>query len=191
MSWATRSATNLLPLSLEKRSLNRALREWTYTGDMYDLEEPIELCELCDHPDIRYQFKIVNALNANELLVGSECINRFGILALGDEGETLNRSESRRKVSRDRRYLVNEARKKKLINTLVELSRHEENFDITSFIGYVQDREAFTPNQLGLLFWRLDHFQIKYNPTDFKIIISRGREKNQLLLMEEWKAKEI
>jgi hypothetical protein len=40
MSWAKRSAENLLPLSNEKESLKNALREWIYSGEMYDLEEP-------------------------------------------------------------------------------------------------------------------------------------------------------
>jgi hypothetical protein len=57
MSWAQNSAANLLPLSIERSRLAIALKEWLYTGDMYDLEEPVETCELCEHPDIRYQFK--------------------------------------------------------------------------------------------------------------------------------------
>lgn len=37
MTWAKRSAENLLPLSEEKESLKDALREWIYSGEMYDL----------------------------------------------------------------------------------------------------------------------------------------------------------
>ena len=106
MSWAERSAANLLPLSEETSNLKAALHEWVYSGEMYDLTEPIETCELCEHPDIRYQFKIVNTLNGSELLVGSECITKFGILAVGESGELLNQAESRRKVQQDRRFLI-------------------------------------------------------------------------------------
>jgi len=77
MSWASRSAENILPYSNEKRDLALALKEWLYTDDMLDLEAPIEDCQLCDHPDIRYQFSIQNKFNGHELLVGSECINSF------------------------------------------------------------------------------------------------------------------
>ena len=191
MTWARRSAANILPLSVEKARLADAVKEWLYSGDMYDLEAPIDKCELCDHPDIRYQFKIVNRLNGNELLVGSECINKFGISATDDHGNILDRDESRRKVSRDRRYLVNEARKRRLVNALVELSTHEKTFDIDSFVTYVLDRDAFTPSQLAFLLWRLDKHRIAYSPADFKITIRRDREKDQLREMESWKIKRL
>lgn len=133
MSWAQKSAANLLPLSIEQSRLAIALKEWLYTGDMYDLEEPVETCELCEHPDIRYQFKIINRHNGNEMLVGSECINKFGISATDELGNVLNREESRRRVNRDRRHLVNEARKRRMINALVALCAVEEEFAINSF----------------------------------------------------------
>lgn len=191
MNWAIRSAANLLPLSIERAALVVALREWLYTGDMYDLGSPVETCELCEHPEIRYQFKIINRHNGNEMLVGSECINKFGIFATDELGNILNREESRRRVNRDRRFLVDEARKRRLINTLVALSVVEESFDINSFIGYVQDRDAFTPSQLVLLFWRLDQHRIEYSPRDFKLVIRRDREKRQLHQMEDWKIRKL
>lgn len=191
MSWAQRRAENLLPLSIEKETLTIALREWLYIGDMYDIGSPDETCELCEHPDIRYQFKIINRHNGNEMLVGSECINKFGISATDELGNILSRYESRRTVNRDRRHLVNEARKRRLINTLVSLSVHEETFDINSFISYVVDRDAFTPSQLALLFWRLDHHQIEYSPPDFKLVIRRNREKAQLRKMGDWQLEKL
>jgi len=187
MNWATKSAANLLPLSVELSRLSIALREWFYTGDMYDLETPSGTCELCEHPEIRYQFKITNRHNGNEMAVGSECINKFEISAVDALGNVLGRDESRRLVNRDRRFLVGEARKRRLINILVALSRVEEAFDINSFIAYVQDRDAFTPNQLATLFWRLDHNKIAYAPRDFKLVIRRDREKQQLRQMSDWK----
>jgi len=187
MNWATKSAANLLPLSVERNRFVIALREWLYTGDMYDLETPSGTCELCEHPEIRYQFKITNRHNGNEMAVGSECINKFEISAVDALGNVLGRDESRRLVNRDRRFLVSEARKRRLINTLVALSRVEEEFDINSFISYVQDRDAFTPNQLATLFWRLDHREIAYAPRDFKLVIRRDREKQQLRQMPDWK----
>ena len=191
MSWVSRSAKNLLPLSKEKQDFQKALKEWVYTGDMYDLEAPSEDCELCEHPDIRYQFKIINQLNANELLVGSECINKFEISATDERGRILSTEESKRKVQRDRQYLITEANKKTVINELVALSTKEQDFDINSFISYVQDRGSFTPNQLSFLFWRLDAQAIEYSPSDFKLTIRKNREKDQLLEMADWKVKKL
>jgi len=191
MSWAKRSATNIFLLSENKNDLKMAINEWLYEGDMYDLEEPIEICELCDHPDIRYQFKIINKNNPNEMLVGSECINKFQISATDDEGNILNTEESSRKVNRDRRYLIEEARKKRLITTLIKLQQKDESFDIESFITYEQDREAFTPNQLSLLLWQFGKYKIEYRPTDFKVIMKRNREKDQFIDMDDWKIEKL
>jgi len=127
---------------------------------MFDLENPIESCELCKHPNIRYQFNIRNQNNGNELLVGSECINKFNIRATDNDGTVLNLEMSRNKVNRDRRYLVDEARKKRMITSLIELSKEDHEFNIESFITYLQDREAFTPNQLSTIFWRFDTHNI-------------------------------
>ena len=89
MSWASRAAANLLPLSRERRDLAQALKEWRYAGNYHDLETPSADCELCDHPNIRYQFEIQNLFTDEALLIGSECINRFGIAATDEEGRTL------------------------------------------------------------------------------------------------------
>ena len=106
----------------------------------------------------------------------SECINKFGILALDEKGKVLDLQQSRRRVEQDRRYLIAEARKKRVITSLVELSSRDRDFVIKSFIDYLQDRGAFTPLQLGLLFGRLDSHKIDYRASDFKLILRRDRE---------------
>lgn len=63
MIWTSRAAANLLPLSVEKTRLNVALKEWAYEGDVKDYEIPTETYQLCEHPNLRYHFEIVNRLN--------------------------------------------------------------------------------------------------------------------------------
>lgn len=191
MSWAERAAANLLPLSREKSDLARALREWRYTGDFHDLEAPIEICQLCDHPDIRYQFEIKNLVTGRSLLIGSECINRFGIAATDAEGRTLSADDSRKKVSHDRRSLIEQARARRVITALVALAHADNAFNISSFIDYLQDRGAFTPKQLSTLLWRLSKFAIPYNPKDFRLTIRRNREKAQLRELKDWERRRI
>lgn len=186
MTWATRAAENLLPLSREKDDLAAALREWRYTGEFHDLEEPIENCQLCSHPDIRYQFQIRNLHTGNALLIGSECINRFGIAATDEEGRTLDAAGSRRKVGRDRRKLIENAQHRRVISVLVALAHLDTQFKIASFIDYLQARGAFTPKQLTTILWRLSRHRIPFNPSDFKLTIRRNREKDQLLDLPDW-----
>ncbi|GGB63406.1 hypothetical protein GCM10011505_49980 [Tistrella bauzanensis] len=186
MSWAQRAARNLLPLSREQSDLAVALREWRYEGGFHDLEAPNEDCELCDHPDIRYQFEIRNRFTDTRLQIGSECINRFGISATSDDGEDLDAAGTRKKVSRDRRALIEEARKKRLITALVALSQADPEFRILSFIDYLQDRGAFTPKQLVTLLWRFEKVRVPVDVRDFTLTIRRDREKVQLLEMADW-----
>lgn len=186
MSWAARAAKNLLPLGRERSDLAKALKEWRYEGGFHDLETPDADCELCDHPDIRYQFEIKNLHTDARLQIGSECINRFGISATGDDGEDLDAAGTRKKVSRDRRTLVEEARKRRVITALVALSQADPEFNILSFIDYLQDRGAFTPKQLATLMWRLKTMSVSYDLRDFKLTIRRSREKAQLLEMADW-----
>ena len=191
MSWASRAANNLLPLSRERDSLVKALHEWRYTGNFNDLEAPIEECELCDHPEIRYQFEIKNQLTGSSLLVGSECIHRFNIAATDEEGHTLDREATHQKVERDRRHLIEEARKRRVIRALVALAHLDTDFKILSFVDYFQTRGAFTPKQLVLLLWRLSKLGVDHNPRDFKLTIKRKREKAQLELLEEWQLEKL
>jgi hypothetical protein len=191
MSWASRAAANILPLSREKNDLAVALHEWRYTGDYNDLEAPIETCKLCDHLDIRYQFEIQNLHTAETLLVGSECINRFNIAATDEEGRTLDADGTRRKLAKDRRKLVDDARRRRLVKALVALAHVDKEFPIHSFIDYLHKRDAFTPRQVTTLLWRFDTSGIDHNPRDFKITIKRGREKAQLEEMSDWQLKRL
>jgi len=191
MTWAQRAARNILPLSRERSDLAAALREWRYQGGFRDLEAPDADCELCDHPDIRYQFEIRNRYTNARLQIGSECINRFGISATGEDGVDLDAAGTMRRVSRDRRALVEAARKRRVINALVALSHADSDFNITSFIDYLQDRGAFTPKQLATLQWRLQKQSVPFDVRDFKLTIRRDREKLQLIEMPGWQLKQL
>lgn len=191
MSWAQRAARNIIPLSIEKSNLAAALREWRYEGGFHDREATDADCELCDHPDIRYQFEIRNQFTDAKLQIGSECINRFGISATGDDGEDLDAAGTRAKVSRDRRALIEEARKKRVITALVALSQADPEFRIVSFIDYLQERDAFTPRQLDTLLWRLAKYRVPVDARDFKLTIRRGREQAQLLSMTDWQIERL
>ena len=191
MSWASRAASNILPLSIEQDKLAIALREWRYAGNCFDLNEPVEICELCDHPNIRYQFEIANLRSGERLLIGSECINRFGIPATDEEGRALNQDQTRRKVQKHKNRLIEESRKRSVINSLVDLSSKDDEFSIYNFIEYLQGRGAFTANQMCLLIWRMEKNAIPHNPAHFKVILRRDREKAQIWQMPDWKLNKI
>ncbi len=191
MNWIERVKENVLPVSNEKYNIRKALDEWVYEGNMYDVEVADEICELCDHPNIRYQFEIVNQLNNNALLIGSECIIRFKISVIDKSGKKLSFDEAKKKVTKDKSRLVTEAKEKSVLNTLVVLAGIDHNFNILNFIEYFKERKAFTPNQLALLIWRLERANIDFKKSHFKLTIKRNREKEQLLQFEDWKLNRI
>lgn len=186
MSWASEAAKSLLPLSVEKRSLEKALKEWFYTDRFEDLEEAIETCQLCQHPDIRYQFEIQNRHTGHQLLVGSECITKFEIDVLDEDGRKLNKDEARSKVLSHRRQLVEAARQKRVVRNLIELGKtggfwSSDNVD--SFIGYYRSEDGFTPNQMRSVMWGLQNNRIKFKQTDFKLKIKQHKWRDQVVSM--------
>lgn len=191
VSWVRNAADNLLPFSLNQHDLAVAIKEWRYSGHYEDLGEPAADCELCNHPDIRFQFEIINQHTRHSLLVGSECINKFAIAAVDEFGRTLDAKGSRKKVSRDRRTLIDEAQRRRVVAALVALSNVDEQFNILSFVEYFQSRGAFTPRQLAAVLWRLEKHRIQYRAGDFKLVIRRNREKDQLTDMAEWQVKKL
>lgn len=191
MNWIERVKENVLPVSNEKYNIRKALDEWVYEGIMYDVEVADETCELCDHPNIRYQFEIVNRLNNNSLLIGSECIMRFNISVIDKSGKKLSFEDAKKKVTKDRGRLVTEAKEKSVLNTLIALAAIDDEFNIENFIEYFKERKAFTPSQLALLVWRLERANIEFKKSHFKLTIRRDREKEQLLKLEDWKLNRI
>ena len=140
MSWASRAAANLLPLSEEKENLRTALKEWFYTGEMHDLKEAEKICQLCDHPNIRYQFLIENSYTFNSLWIGSECITKFKIQAIDESGLVLDHEQTKEKVHRDKRKLISDAKEKSMINSLIALASEDDDFEIENFIGYYKKK---------------------------------------------------
>ena len=189
--WVIRAAQSLLPLSVEKNDLAESMREWRYSNRCSEAEWDDESCELCGLHPIRYMFEIINVFTGHRLWVGSECIRRFGILGQDDQGEPIDASLTKSKLSRDRRKLIADSRYKRVIGCLIELAAKDDKFDIDGFIDYVKGRGAFTPKQMTFLSWRFKEMGIPHNPADFKIIIRRKREKAQLRTMSDWKLKKL
>lgn len=67
-------------LSYNKHTLiDNATKEWRATTDIIDNPERNARCQLCNAPKLRYECHIRNMKNNIELLVGSECVNKFKI----------------------------------------------------------------------------------------------------------------
>lgn len=85
--WIQRVVKNLVALSEEKTDFKKARQEWIYLG-LEDNQVCDMDCQLCDHEDIRYEYRIKNINNSNEMIVGSSCIEKF-VDYLADNRETM------------------------------------------------------------------------------------------------------
>lgn len=180
--WAERAAATLLPLS-QASNLAAALKEWSYTGRFFDLEATDGTCELCGQQDLRYHFEIENDDTDASLLVGSECIKRFEIAGIDEQGRRLDADETGKLVDRHRRGLVEDARKQRVMTALLKLGRKLPDFDAQNFIDFVDDKGAFTPNQVAMIFWRMGSAGVEYRPTDWKVRLRRDSDVGQLQTM--------
>lgn len=95
----SREANNILPLSIEKKSVSIAFKEWQFRGVTKDMGIASACCELCDQEKLRYQFQIQNKYTRNKLWVGSSCIFKFSIEVFNELGLLLDNSEAKRHLS--------------------------------------------------------------------------------------------
>jgi len=184
-AWLKNSIKNLLPLSQEKKDFNKALREWSFTGETIDYETPEELCQLCEMEGLRYHFQISNALHKT-LWVGSQCIERFDIQVLDEEGEEVTKKD--KEV-----YLKNKLRYTHL-NAVIEVLSHVDsrdrlqehikkdldNYSISKFTKGKIDARV-----LNYLFMRFEEEKIRYNKRFFSIDIRSKLNKDKLLSLTE------
>lgn len=180
--WAERAAAAILRLSVA-RNLAAALKEWSYSGRFFDLEQADGTCELCGQQDLRYHFEIDNRQTSASLLVGSECIKRFEIAGLDERGRRLDAAATGKLVDRHRRGLVEDARKQRVMTALLTLGQKDASFDAANFMEFVDDRGSFTPKQVAMIFWRLGTAGIEYRPTDWKVRMRRDSDLGQLRTM--------
>src|SRR3546814_7530356 len=96
-----------------------------------------------------------NSGTASSLLVGSECIKRFEITGVDEQGQRLDADATGKLVDRHRRGLVEDARKQRVMTALLKLGQEVDDFDAWDFIDFVDDKGAFTPNQVAMIFWRM------------------------------------
>lgn len=183
--WTQRALHTLAPLSKIRRPLLEVLKEWYYNGYTLDLEAPMETCQLCGKEGLRYQFGISNRVTHHELLVGSECINKFDLSGISETGDYIDQHQTKIKVKKDRANLIKAGKKKRALHTLIKLKKADQKFDLESTIEVFNDRAKFSPNHLKFIFWRLQENSIKFNASDFSVSIRRNREKNQMRELSE------
>ena len=78
--------------------IDNATREWIATTDIVDNPKRNASCQLCNASNLRYECHICNMHNKKELLVGSECVNKFKINGYLDQKKQLVQIQKGHKI---------------------------------------------------------------------------------------------
>lgn len=182
--WLETSKRNLLPLS-QATSFTEALREWLFSGLVFDYDgEDIE-CELCEHRDLAHHFEIRNTLNDNRLLVGSSCILKFSEINIRDIfGREITDPE-------ERKVYLEDALQKKLTEIMLEplrtlwLKDKEHRKEIELRANQLKVGAGISPQELLFLFLRMEAYQIPYTASRYKISLRSYLEQGELSFMSK------
>lgn len=147
MSWISRAKDNLFKLSVEQNDFIEATKEFVYIG-LVDNEDASYSCELCDHPNIRYEYTIKNTLNNNSMIVGSECINKF-IDSVEEEGSMLL-DDLGFVVDNDRLIKDKKEYFQRITVEMIEEHMWESNFK-DSILRLVRKGDGLSPKQASKL----------------------------------------
>jgi hypothetical protein len=198
---AQRVARNLLPLSLEKNDLATALREWEYARRSKEVDD--EACDLCEHKALHYKFLIINRKTQAILWVGSMCITKFDI-ATFHEGRRLSDEEAVRAISNDRRSAIEDARKARAIDALVQVATRLERakskegdprgFLFRSFLESYREQSHLSPKQLNVVFWQAKEHGLlgtEIDPADFRVGLKSKTDQNGMRSLKPFQRLQI
>ncbi len=174
-SYPQRVRENILPLSVAN-TLPEAFKEWYFTEETIDYEDAIEDCQLCDHEQLRYHFKIENEDTNHALWVGSQCILKFQVRVYDDYGHTLDERGAKRKLNK----LLDKMRIESCIKALDVVASKTRHKILISALKYYKQNKYLTPKFAFVVFWQLQENGIEHSPTFFKISLRRQSHKDDL-----------
>jgi hypothetical protein len=177
-TYPQRVSDNILPLSVGS-TLPEAFEEWSFTEHTIDHEEPIETCQLCEQESLRYHFEIQNSLTKKILMVGSQCILKFGV-SVFESGRRLSASDTKKKLDR----LMQQMRLESCIRALESLAKTEKSEILSSALAYYRKNKFLSPKFAFVVLWRLQKNKIDHSPSFFKVNLKRGKYQEDLRQMQ-------
>lgn len=117
-----------------------AAKEWSQEAFVGDYKNK---CQLCGNPKLLHNYKIRNIKNNCELIVGSECINKFGAID--------NKKFDARKHRREQEKVAKEIKRRNLLNE--RFPNCKEHLD--SWRGYYTELELLMSEKIDSRFKKL------------------------------------
>ena len=181
--WSDTSRENLLLLSQAQDDFQVALKEWEHTGAVIDHLHPIESCQLCNQPNLRYHFEIINRFTQNSFQVGSSCITKFDIIVYDKEGNELQGKAKSKQLKAE----IAENQQEMMLEPLRKLwhENKEQRNQIKWCVADFHERKGFSPRDLLYLFKQMNANKIRYVPHIYKVVLRSNEDKTQLFSMIE------
>lgn len=177
-TYPQRIRESILPLSVAS-TLPEAFREWAFTGHAEDHETATKTCQLCQQEALRYQFEIHNRFTNATLMVGSQCILRFGV-SVFEDGRLLSREDAQKKLNRAMQQMKGES----CVRALEAIANEEDHQILVNALIYYRKNGYLSPKFAFVVLWRLGRTAIDYNPSFFKIALKKKQHQDDLRDMD-------
>lgn len=187
-NWAAAATANLVKNSMAK-NLKDAMREWRTTGGFEDSHDTAEICELCEHEGLRYQFEIENRYTRRIMWVGSTCIVHF--IPLYDKGVEIVGDEEKAGLLRRRQAeYAAQSREERARQVLQQLSVKEPAVYAQSgwFVNWAR---GYSAKQMVMLSAACKRHDIAFSSSDFRINTRRDNIVEQVRSLEPWQYRRL
>jgi len=187
-NWAEKAAANMLHLSKAKM-LATAMREWSTTGGYDDSHSIGEVCELCEHEGLRYQYEIENLQTGHTLWVGSTCITKF--VPLYENGREVIGEDAKSNLLRKRQaeYEAN-SRENRAFALLQKLAMADpKRFMQSSW--RIKWKLGYSAKQMQMLSIACKEHELPFNAADFRINTRKQSIVQQVKELQPWQYRRL
>jgi hypothetical protein len=167
---------HILRRSQEDQQVDRAIREWRFTGSFKDHQAPNALCELCGNTGLRYHFQIVNQITGEALWVGSQCILNFDLSKTRIRRAKKNHIQSELEAARFTRLIPP-------IQKLYEQVGKADRRKIHWAVGKFERRGGFSPKELAWLFQAMMLLQISFPAEEYPLTLRSKQDRQEYSLL--------
>lgn len=187
VNWAEKAATNMLHLSRNK-NLALAMREWSTTGGYEDSHSIDEICELCEHEGLRYQYEIENSQTGHTLWVGSTCITKF--VPLYENGREVLGEEAKANLLRKRQadYAAN-SREERAFALLTRLASVDSRFVDSGWKN--KWKLGYSARQMVMLSVSCKEKSFPFSASDFRINTRKQSIVQQVKNLQPWQYRRL
>lgn len=187
VNWAEKATANMLHLSKAK-NLALAMREWSTTGSYEDSHSIDEICELCEHEGLRYQYEIENSLTEHTLWVGSTCITKF--VPLYENGREVTGEEAKASLLRkwQAEYAAN-SREERAFALLMKLASVDTRFADSSWKH--KWKLGYSARQMVMLSVSCKERLLPFSASDFRINTRKQSIVQQVKDLQLWQYRRL